>query len=111
MSNNNDLIWRKDAVLELQRYGVGCTDADDFTPEQAERFVISRLNAIPAVDAAEVRHGEWIWNKDLKRVCSECGNSASFSLTANGWIEGLYCQTCGARMDGRREDGNNVRTD
>lgn len=45
----DDCISRKSAILGVQRYGVGCFDADDFIPEQAERFVISMLNDLPPV--------------------------------------------------------------
>ena len=45
------------AIHAVQRYGVGVLDADDFSPEQAERFIISKLSAIPAADVVEVRHG------------------------------------------------------
>jgi len=57
----DDLIRRKDAILEIQAHGVGSFDfeEDDWAPAQAERYVISRLNKIPAVDAVEVvRCGE-----------------------------------------------------
>lgn len=49
-----DYISREAAILEIQRHGVGCFDPDEFTPEQAERFVISRLKSIPAADVRPV---------------------------------------------------------
>lgn len=88
----SDLIRRSDALNALKTIGIAAIAG------------YSRIRAIPAVDAVEVKHGHWIWDGNSKRVCSECGNSVSFTRTTDGWIEGLYCQTCGARMDVRRDD-------
>lgn len=49
-----EYIKREDAIKAIQRYGVGCFDEEDFIPEQAERFVIARLNEIPPADVVEV---------------------------------------------------------
>ncbi len=49
-----DYLSRDAAILEIQRHGVGCFDQEAFTPEQAERFVISRLKSIPAADVVPV---------------------------------------------------------
>ena len=54
---NIDCISRSDAIKAIQKYGVGCLDADDFSPEQCERYVISKLNALPSVTPQEPR---WI---------------------------------------------------
>lgn len=42
-----DCISRKEAILQIQRYGVGCLDPEDFSPETCERFVIQKLNELP----------------------------------------------------------------
>ena len=55
---NDEYISRKEAILQIQRYGVGCLDADEFTPEQCERFVISKLQELPSVESFKVN--EWI---------------------------------------------------
>ena len=44
-----DLISRSEAIKAIQKYGVGCLDPDDFSPEQSERFVINKLNELPSV--------------------------------------------------------------
>ena len=44
-----DCISRQEAILQVQRYGVGCFDVEEFSPEQCERFVISKLNSLPPV--------------------------------------------------------------
>ncbi len=46
-------IERDAAIRAVQRYGVGALDADDFSPEQAERFIISNLSTIPAADVVD----------------------------------------------------------
>lgn len=57
----DDLIKRKDAILMIQRHGVGCFDADEFHPEEAERFVIGMLEKLPSAEP------EIIYCKDCKR--------------------------------------------
>lgn len=90
----SDYISREAAILEVQRYGVGCLDADDFTPEQAERFVISRLESIPAAD---VRPAEAEWTHLFDPRCSRCGESACAGYDETPWMT-RYCPHCGAKM-------------
>ena len=45
----NDCISREEAIKTIQRYGVGSRDFEDYTPEQAERFVIQKLSELPSV--------------------------------------------------------------
>lgn len=55
------------------------------------------VEAIPAADVAEVRHGRWMYDTaDGVYVCNICDNAES--------ITSHYCRYCGAKMDGR---GNN----
>lgn len=67
------------------------------------------LQAIPAADVVEVRHGRWeerIVDDPLdpygffkKRwYCSSCGRYQTYGTTA-------FCPCCGARMDGGVNDG------
>jgi membrane protease subunit (stomatin/prohibitin family) len=60
----------------------------------------------PAVDAVEVRHGEWDDSSvAFYRKCSECGCCVEWDkqpfLFGNG--EYNYCPNCGAKMDGKAE--------
>lgn len=48
-----DCISREEAIKQIQRYGVGCFDADDFSVETATRFVISKLNELDSVESDE----------------------------------------------------------
>ena len=67
-----------------------------------------KINAIPAADMAEVKHGKWIgWHgdklvgidnngEDMYRhyhynTCSECDKGSA--------IKPKYCPNCGAKMD------------
>ena len=45
----SDLISRQDAIKQIQRYGVGCMEPEEFVCEIAERFVIGLLNDLPSV--------------------------------------------------------------
>ena len=54
----DDLIKRKDAILMIQRHGVGCFDADEFHPEEAERFVIGMLEKLPSAEPEIIYCGE-----------------------------------------------------
>ena len=67
------------------------------------------VDAIPAADVIEVRHGRWIHNEKTfsnglsyhRWTCSLCGRAVARKDKAD--IEDLpYCN-CGAKMDGGRE--------
>ena len=70
---------------------------------------------IPAADVAEVRHGRWIFGKDLPDsfgsmnknkyhlYCSECRNQAFNKSADNDCdfdMDTPFCPWCGAKMDG-----------
>ena len=62
----------------------------------------SILNRIPSEDVQPVKHGRWIDGdyRCVTAVCSKCkhlrlGNGAKFATRI-----ALYCEHCGARMDG-----------
>lgn len=59
--------------------------------------IIDHIEAMPASDVVEVRHGKWIEDHEFFK-CSECGYLTDYRLSN-------FCPDCGARMDG--EDGNN----
>ena len=70
------------------------------------------IEAVPAAEVAEVRHGRWIpeacesvskRNRLIEyRVysCSICGRS-------NGRVKKRYCPNCGALMDGKEDEYEN----
>ena len=63
-----DCISRKQAILTIQRYGVGCFDADEFSPEECERFVIAKLNELDSVTPQVPR---WIPVSDYLPVTND----------------------------------------
>ena len=90
----SDLISRQ-AVLD---YPIRLNHYDE---EHGNRhFVLgieSVMEYVEYLPSADRPTGEWV-EKDGECVCSECGNSVSFSRTKYGWVLGKCCQTCGARM-------------
>lgn len=72
------------------------------------------IMSIPAVDAVEVKHASWLSTDAYPHnvYCSDCYKTyvqAHWQIwqdkPGDGGIERNYCPHCGARMDGRREDG------
>lgn len=57
---------------------------------------LTAINAIPAADVVEVRHGRWNNGYEVQN-CSECGYRGKRSYK--------YCPNCGARMDGGVDNG------
>ena len=110
--NDNDLISRAAAIDALKRAAYW---------QDAER----RIAELPAVDAAPVVHGRWIYKERHRKsyrlytgydaagethtimvleesegkepYCSECGAQAAESFMD-------FCPSCGAKMDGERRD-------
>ena len=73
------------------------------------------VDKIPAADVAPVRHGRWIFGKDLPFIwgkmpknkyhlyCSECLEQAFNRSEDNDPdfdVDTPYCPNCGAKMDG-----------
>ncbi len=102
-----DAISRKDAILQIQRHGVGCFDAEDFTPEQCERFVINKIKELPSVTPQQ-RKTQMIdesnfdvnqYEMDLQSAY-DCGRASTQQRTGQ-WIlldeclnSGYYCSEC-----------------
>lgn len=53
------------------------------------------IDKAPTADVKEVKHGEWITDKDGFVICSECGEEHTWDD-----FRPPYCDMCGARMDG-----------
>ena len=63
---------------------------------------IESIKILPAADVQPMKHGQWIDGdyRCVTAVCSKCkhlrlGNGAKFATRI-----ALYCEHCGARMDG-----------
>ena len=70
-----------------------CYDSFLKTGNKAYREIFALVEAVPAEDVAEVRHGRWVEFSPLRNMfsCSLCGQ----------WGDRLwnYCPNCGAIMD------------
>lgn len=84
----------------------GADDWDGGCNIERDRYIEKAFADIPAVDAVEVRHGKFIHDgpKFDGGVdwyhCSVC-----LAPETGVYVSRPYCSWCGARMDGRREDG------
>lgn len=105
----SDLIKREDAVKVCCEMvcGAACL------PEEIKTCGIVRdcMKTIPAVDAVEVVHGEWL-KMDMHMgmenyKCSVC-RSECYVPEVMGEPMFPLCPYCGARMDGRREEEHNA---
>ena len=102
--NGTDLIRREDAIAAFIHLSQGAM----------EGVIYKRtINAIPAVDAVEVVHAYWVnghesrWqNVSDTYTCSVCGEPATKAFGTS--VKSRYCPWCGARMDGRREEGTDA---
>ena len=102
--SDNDLIRRKDAVAAFIRLSQGAM----------EGVIYKRtIDAIPAVDAVDVRHSGWEettifpaeGNVDMLQsaFCPECKkyHTTPYSYYITKYE---YCPNCGAKMDGKRRE-------
>ena len=74
----------------------------DMTPDE-KAGIIRRLKAIPAADVSPVRHGRWVgekyvWQGLKSAQCNQCKRKTDYYIQPN------YCHSCGAKMDGGRDD-------
>ena len=68
-------------------------EENDFS--QQMDVILAIVDAQPAADVVEVRHGYWYDCGSLSCRCSECGCKNN--------RETAYCPACGARMDKENE--------
>ena len=62
------------------------------------------IDAIPAADVAEVRHGRWFFKYPNGWACSRCGEWG-LMIDNRGICKSSYCPNCGARMDKEDAEG------
>ena len=102
-------IKREDAIDAVLDVYYNTPDID----LSGERLEAAILN-IPAADVVEVRHGRWVFGKDLADsfgsinknkyhlYCSECHNQA-FNKTVDNDpdfdVDTPFCPWCGVKMD------------
>lgn len=74
--------------------------------------IIERIKCAPAVDVAQVVHGQWIIgvdDDDFDVKCSKCEWTDIFEVAGIAAVERIaktmhYCPNCGAKMDGGDSD-------
>ena len=87
----DDLISRAAAITEVEQWSEHGYDVIHWTGIKA------MLEVQPAVDAAPVVHGMWIYFNCVgngRYQCSECFHWVDAGTDRN------YCPNCGAKMDG-----------
>ena len=62
-----------------------------------KNIAINEIKNIPTADVVEVKRGEWILYKPKHYKCSVCDNKV-------GGVISNYCNYCGAKMDGGKEE-------
>lgn len=92
---NNDLISRK-ALLERIK-----EDAPWWWQNFHSYLIVDMLKEAPVIEAEPVRHGKWEDNAYIWK----CGSCHKWLLVEDGDADMNYCPNCGAKMDGRTDDG------
>lgn len=97
-------LYKDVSSLEVVAYK---SDNEDF--DNGVKFILEKLDAIPAADVVEVRHGEWERVRHLnvavnpyQHTCGLCGKS----YFDHNKFNYPYCPNCGAKMDGERKADN-----
>lgn len=97
----NDLIRRADAIKSIEARIEDKYNQNDyeFGRNQAFEVAIVELEDLPAIDAVEVKHGEWIAVHDWLQIPQE--ESGTYRCSACGQVMKYpwnYCPNCGAKM-------------
>ncbi len=97
-----DVLYRKTAEWEEEARKIVSEASDDFNWLRWSTILHERsafkfdVEDAPTINAEPVKHG--YWEEDMGGCwCSCCDDVSDFSYT--------YCPHCGAKMDGRKEDG------
>ena len=73
---------------EHEEYSLKAKKIIDFLEAYSEE-------SIPIADVVEVKRGRWISDEDGNIECSVCGHHG---------VGDLYCERCGAKMDGKETE-------
>lgn len=105
-SEKDDLISRKALMQRLHDAG-GCgappeSWADGY--DKAIDLAYGMAENAPAIDAAPVVHGRWIFNQEQWTWdCTNCKGWVGSGVRISRYE---YCPNCGAKMDGGNDNGN-----
>ena len=99
----NDLISRVELRRQLAIWCEKLRSAGECGGCEVEllQAVIKMVDAQAAVDTEPVRHGKWEDNAYIWK----CGSCHKWLLVEDGDADMNYCPNCGAKMDGRTDDG------
>ena len=95
MENKKRLIYANE-LLELYNMGEELEEYADVLSVPIP-VIRKNINDMPTVDAVEVVHSSWVFNKDGSGTCKNCRRT-----TKNCWdydSHMRYCPNCGAKMD------------
>ena len=87
-----EYIEREELIAEFKRLELG---ENSFIERVFADGVYAIIEQFPAANVAPVRRGRWI-EEDGIQICSECGEEHEWED-----YRAPYCDTCGAKMDGR----------
>lgn len=109
-----EYIEREEVIKILEQYDLSSGSTLGYHSGAIE-CTISAIEMLPAADVVEVRHGWWVFGKDLADsfgsinknkchlYCSECRNQAVNKTVDNDPdfdVDTPFCPWCGAKMDG-----------
>lgn len=104
-----EYIDREAAISLIKQYGLDAIDGGRYSLDTVDDCIelANRIKALPTEDVAPVVHGRWI-NAPLCGNaicrCSVCGKVTSIHANLSGQIMQMFCQSCGAKMDGGDND-------
>lgn len=99
MVESKEYIEKESLLQALEEIG-GCDAPPDSWADGFDKGILSAIKHVeaqPADDVVEVRHGKWIEDHEFFK-CSECGYLTDYRLSK-------FCPDCGAKMDGKVGDG------
>ena len=94
-----EYIEREAVQKILRKYTEGMTENIPIYPEKV-RLASMDLDAIPAADVVEVKHGRWTLHNDGSGTCDQCGFTQKNVWDYDNWQS--YCGVCGADMRERK---------
>lgn len=100
----------KQEVLEKGYWHGEHPDWGNLNPDGVDAVDCKDIEAIPAADVVEVRHGKRELREDangnLAWYCTVCGHKSRTEIGSLLVADGLYCTWCGAIMDGEEKDND-----
>ena len=98
-----EYIKREAALNICQKEYEDCLKMHDYCGDSVAWNIGGAIKGLPAADVAPVVHGKWYHTGEVEWSCTNCGNVIA---TKDSWEcpTKQYCDECGARMDGGKED-------